>query len=260
LTEQAAGEVKRKGPKVTGWLRVVVVAFDRGIYAFSNHWLLAFNLFLALYVGVPFLAPLFMHWGWEAPARVVYAIYSPLCHQLGYRSYYLFGARFYYPRYVFQQYTGINPDTYDGFLASRAFVGNALIGFKAALCERDVAIYIMMVLAGMIFGLPGVRGKLKPLPWWAWILIGIVPIGLDGFWQLFTNYPYTTAFPILTQLPYHESTPFWRSLTGALFGLANIWLAYPYFEASMREAQAELRLKLGRVDAEAAAARLQAAS
>jgi uncharacterized membrane protein len=252
--EKRAGEGKPKGPQVTGWVRVVVVGLDRAIYGFSNHWLLVFNLFLGLYVGVPFLAPLFMHWGWEAPARVIYAIYSPLCHQLGYRSYYLFGARVVYPRDVFQQFTGINPDTYDGFLASRAFVGNALVGFKAALCERDTAIYVAMVLAGMVFGLPAVRDKLKPLSWWAWILIGIVPIGLDGFWQLFTNYPYSTTFPILTQLPYHESTPFWRSLTGALFGLANVWLAYPYFEESMREARAELKTKLTRVDAEAAGA------
>jgi uncharacterized membrane protein len=253
--EQTPGLPTRKGPKATGWVRVVVVALDRAIYSFSRHWLLVFNLFLALYVGLPFLAPLAMHFGLDWPARIIYAIYAPLCHQLGYRSYYLFGARVYYPRYVFQQYTGINPDTYDGFIAARAFVGNAVVGFKAALCERDVAIYGVMVLGGMVFGVPALRQKLKPMPWWAWILIGIVPIGVDGFWQLFTNYPYSTTFHFLTLLPYHESSPFWRSLTGGLFGLANIWLAYPYFEESMQEARLELKLKLARVDAEAAGAK-----
>ena len=41
----------------------------------------------------------------------------------------------------------------------------------------------------------------------------------------------------------------WR--WSGLFGLANIWLAYPHFEASMREAHVELRVRLARVDSEA---------
>jgi uncharacterized membrane protein len=256
--EQTPGNAERKGPKVTGRTRALVVALDRGIFVFARHWVLAFSLFLVVYAGVPFLAPVFMYVGWEAPARVIYAIYSPLCHQLGYRSYYLFGERPNYSRYVFAQDTGIDPDTYDGFIASRAFIGNKQMGYKVALCERDVAIYGVMVVGGLIFGLPGVRRRVKPMKWWAWILIGIVPIGLDGFWQLFTNYPYSTTFHFLTLLPYHESSPFWRSLTGGLFGLANIWLAYPYFEESMREARDELKIKLARVDAEAAQRKAQA--
>jgi uncharacterized membrane protein len=246
--EQTPGQVDPGRRRVTGWTREVVVAIDRAIYGFSTHWLMAFNLFIAVYLGVPFLAPVFMKVGWVVPARVVYTIYSPMCHQLGYRSWYLFGEQPNYSRYVFQAYSGIDPDTYDGFLAARAFEGNAQMGYKVALCERDVAIYGMMLLAGLIFSQPSLRRRLKPMPWWLWILIGIVPIGLDGFWQLFVNYPYTTILPFLKFLPYHESTPFWRSLTGALFGLANIWLAYPYFDASMREAHDELRVKLARVD------------
>lgn len=251
--EQTPGYSERKGPKVSGRTRTVVVALDRGIFVFARHWVLAFSLFLAIYVGVPFLAPILMRVGWEMPARVIYTIYSPMCHQLAYRSYFLFGERPNYSRYVFEQYTGIDPDTYDGFVASRAFVGNAQMGFKVALCERDVAIYGSMLLAGLIFGIPAVRRRLKPMPWWAWILIGIMPCAIDGFWQLFTNYPYSTTFHFLSLLPYHESSPFWRSLTGSLFGLANVWLAYPYFEDSMREARDELKSKLARVDAEAVA-------
>src|SRR5512136_901010 len=112
--EQIPGGVERKGPKVTGRTRTVVVALDRGIYAFSRHWVLAFSLFLAVYLGLPFVAPVLMYVGWEAPARVIYFIYSPLCHQLGYRSYYLFGEQPNYPRYVFAQDTGIQVDTYEG--------------------------------------------------------------------------------------------------------------------------------------------------
>jgi len=96
-----------------------------------------------------------------------------------------------------------------------------------------------------------VRRRLQPMRWWMWFLVGIVPIGIDGFWQLFTTYPYNTLLQFLSFLPYHESSPLLRSVTGGLFGLANIWLAYPYFEASMREARDELKVKLGRIDADA---------
>jgi uncharacterized membrane protein len=67
-----------------------------------------------------------------------------------------------------------------------------------------------------------------------WILIGVVPIGLDGFSQLFSQieWSWLTSF-----LPYRESTPFLRMLTGALFGFATAWFSYPYMEESMVESR-----------------------
>ncbi len=57
------------------------------------------------------------------------------------------------------------------------------------------------------------------------------------------------VLPGFNLLPARESTPVLRSLTGALFGLANVWLAYPYVEESMREVRQNLEAKLARVDA-----------
>ena len=234
--------------RVTGKTRDLVISLDRGILAFARHWLLAFNLFVFFYVGLPFLAPVLENAGLSGPARVIYVTYSPLCHQLGYRSLFLFGERVTYPRDVFQDYTGINPND---LLGARAFVGNARMGYKVALCERDVAIYGAILLGGMIFGLPFVRRRLKPLHWLGWILVGLAPIALDGFSQLFSNFPYNTL-PLLNLLPQRESTLFLRTLTGGLFGLANMWLAYPYVEESMRSVSEELETKLARVDADVA--------
>jgi uncharacterized membrane protein len=242
---------QQKGPKVTGLTRDIVIALDRGLFVFSRHWLLLFNLFILLYVGVPFLAPVFLRIGWQAPAQAIYTLYGPLCNQLGNHSWFLFGERSNYQSASFQAFTGIDPNTYAGLLAARAFVGNVQMGYKVAICERDVAIYGVMLLSGLIFGVPAVRRRLKPMPWWAWFLVGIVPMGIDGFWQMFTNFPYTTLVHFFSLLPYHESSLLDRSLTGGLFGLANAWLAYPYFEESMREAHAELKDKLARVDASA---------
>ena len=55
------------------------------------------NLFMALYVGLPFFAPTLMKAGVEIPARVIYTIYSPLCHQFGFCSFFLYGEQLFYP-------------------------------------------------------------------------------------------------------------------------------------------------------------------
>lgn len=235
-------------PRLTGRARQMVIAVDRAVASFARHWLLAFNLFILAYVGLPFLAPVFMHFGWTGAAKVVYTVYSPLCHQLGYRSWYLFGAAPNYPRAEFETVTGIDPND---LWAARGFIGDAQLGYKVAFCERDVAIYGGIFLAGLLYALPGVRGRLPALSWWGWILLGLLPIALDGFSQLFSQYPYNTL-PLFNLLPPRESTPWLRTLTGALFGLANVWLAYPYVEESMRDTRLGLEHKLARVDAPAA--------
>lgn len=227
---------------VTGRTRAVVIAVDRGVLWFARHWLLAFNLFILAYVGLPFLAPVLMEVGWTGAAKVIYTIYSPLCHQLGYRSWFLFGAATDYPRAVFESLTGINPNDLWG---ARAFLGDEALGYKVAFCQRDVGIYGGLLVAGLIYGLPWVRARLRPLPWLGWIALGLLPIGLDGFSQLFTQYPYNTL-PLFNFLPSRESTPVLRSLTGALFGVANVWLAYPYVKESMREVEDTLSAKLAR--------------
>jgi uncharacterized membrane protein len=232
---------------VTGRTRDLVIAIDRALLVISRHWLLYLNLVVLLYVGVPFLAPVFMHLGATGPAQAIYTFYSVLCHQLGFRSWYLFGEMSHYPRDVFQQFTGIDPNNPEtGLLAARAFIGNAQVGYKVAFCERDVAIYGAVLLGGLIYTIPGVRRRVGPMPWIAYILIGVAPIALDGFSQLLSQYPYN-LIPPFTLLPYRESTAFLRTLTGALFGISNAWLALPYLKTSMEEVRQELERKLGKV-------------
>jgi uncharacterized membrane protein len=228
---------------VTGRQRDFVIAVDRLILVISRHWLLYLNLLVLLYVGVPFLAPIFMQIGATGPAHAIYTFYSVLCHQLGFRSFYLFGQMPAYPRAIFQQYTGIDPND---LFAARAFIGNADLGYKVAFCERDVAIYGALLLGGIIYTLPGVRRRVGPMPWWAYIVIGVAPIAIDGFSQLLSQYPYN-LIPPFNLLPYRESTVFLRVLTGGLFGISNAWLALPYLKVSMEEVRQELERKLGKV-------------
>ena len=200
------------------------------------------NLFLFLYAGLPFLAPALMKANLTVPAKVIYIIYSPLCHQLGFRSWFLFGDQLFYPRDLagipdvktFEEATGIQSTD---VLAARSYIGDDSVGYKVALCERDTAIYASMLLFGVIFVLTGKR--MKSLSWFAWIAIGLIPIGLDGFSQL----P-GLAGGLPEWIPMRESTPTLRVITGVLFGVTTAAFLFPLLEESMRETRTFLNSKL----------------
>lgn len=220
---------------------------DRFSFWLSTNYVWVFNFMVFLYVGLPFLAPVLMKAGAEWPAKAIYTIYSPLCHQLPFRSFFLFGEQPYYPRELagipgvitYNQLTDNAP--LDLFRA-RSFIGNEVVGYKVAICERDVAIYGSLLLFGILFGLTG--RKIPSLPWYYWILFGLVPVGIDGVSQL-AGLP---GWGFLSFLPARESTPFLRLLTGTLFGGTTAWYLYPLIEESMRETHVVLLRKMAVID------------
>ncbi|HMK08474.1 MAG TPA: DUF2085 domain-containing protein [Anaerolineales bacterium] len=242
LAAQKGAEGK---PALEGGARQRAVGRTRLVGGFARHWLAILNTIVFLYVAIPFLAPVLLKLGAEGPARIIYTAYSPVCHQLAFRSWFLFGEQAAYPRALagtslipFGQATGIDEND---LLAARAFVGNETLGFKVALCERDVAIYGGILLGGLIFAF--VRGRLKPLPVWAWFLFGVLPMAIDGGTQLISGFPGLPAGWVA-----RESTPLLRTVTGLLFGLMNVWLAYPYLEESMAETRATAKVRLAGSD------------
>jgi uncharacterized membrane protein len=229
----------------TSGSQAITVA-DRFSYWISKHYLVIFNLFLLLYVGIPFLAPVFKKVGLNGPAEVVYKIYSPLCHQWAFRSFFLFGEQAYYPHaaanipgvLTFEQVSGITETNDPSRLQARLFEGSPILGYKVAFCERDVAIWGAMALFGLVYA--ATRRSLLKLHWIVWFLVGLVPIGLDGFSQVLSQ----ISFPLLqTYLPYRESTPFLRTLTGFLFGLTTAWLMFPLIEETMVDTRRMLSKK-----------------
>jgi uncharacterized membrane protein len=219
---------------------------DKISYWISRHYLAIFNAFLLLYVGLPFLAPVFKKINMPGPAEVIYTIYSPLCHQWAFRSFFLFGEQAYYPHAAakmpgvlsFEQVSGISDVTDPSRLQARQFQGNPVLGYKVAFCERDVAIWGAMALFSLVYAIT--KRKLPKLHWTLWIFIGMVPIGLDGFSQLFSQIP--NAF-IQSILPYRESTPLLRVLTGFLFGITTAWFMFPLIEESMADTRRLLAKK-----------------
>jgi uncharacterized membrane protein len=233
----------------------LVTTGDRFSFWISRRYLLLLNLFMLFYLGLPFLAPTLMKMGATFPAKAIYRIYSPLCHQFGFRSFFLFGEQAFYPLAeaningvkTFEETTGIlhldDPYSYTRF-AARGYVGNETVGYKIALCERDVAIYAAILLFGVFFGLTGRR--IKPLHWMVWLLLGLGPIGFDGFSQLLSQFNWEWFAAVI---PYRESTPFLRVLTGALFGLTTAWFAYPNIEESMNETRQYYIKKFAAIEA-----------
>ncbi len=71
---------------------------DRISLWLSRQYMVVISAVLILYIGLPFLAPVLAKNGAVGPANVIYKIYSPLCHQLPYRSWFLYGFQPYYPR------------------------------------------------------------------------------------------------------------------------------------------------------------------
>ncbi len=220
---------------------------DRFNYWLSRHYMLLINLIVVFYLGMSFMAPVLMKTGATIPANILYKAYSFVCHQLAFRSFFLFGEQWMYPRQAagvqgvmtLNQATGLSEaPTGEALYAARVYVGNEQVGYKVALCERDVAIYGGILLFGLLFAL--LKFRLPGIPWYLWILIGVFPIAFDGVSQLISQPPFSF-------FPFRESTPFLRVLTGGLFGFFTAWFGYPLIEESMADARKVMAAKWQRI-------------
>lgn len=176
------------------------------------------TLGLWLYVSGAVLAPILMAAGLSTPASALYTLYSFACHQLPQRSFFLFGE---HPTYTLEDLRGrVGLAGLPGYPWPRRFIGDPEIGWKIALCQRDLAIYGAMALTATAMLLR--KRPWRPLPLWAFLTIGLLPIALDGGSQWIS---YVLA--LLGPFTPRESTPFLRVVTGALFGITFVWAFFP---------------------------------
>lgn len=189
-------------------------AADRVVLWIARHWLALFNGAFGLYVLLPLLAPILLQANLPTLARPLYALYSVTCHQIPDHSYFLFGPTLVPSR---DQLIVAGMSDSPNLLDQRVFRGNEAIGYKVALCQRDVAIYGSIFVGGLLYGLFGRR--MRPIPFKV-LLLAMVPLALDGGTQL---------------LGLRESNWLLRTVTGALFGLAGLLWIYPYVDAAMRD-------------------------
>jgi uncharacterized membrane protein len=231
---------------VTGLARSLTLWANRQILWLARHWLAVFNGFFLLYGGLAFLAPVLLAAGYPGAANTLYGLFRATCHQLPSRSYFVWGE-------------------------------------QVAICHRDVAIYGAFLLGGL--GYNFVRPHLKP-PQLRWYVFALWPIALDAGLQLASDwldngvsmgalwaiglialsltsailhrfkyltwhsFLYFSAGPLaLIYLKYfgpYQSDLFRRTLSGLIFALASVWLAYPYLEDAFQDIRRQVSAKLAK--------------
>jgi uncharacterized membrane protein len=209
----------------------------------SRHWLAFANTFFFLYAGLPFAAPLLLANGQTGVANGIYWVYHNLCHLLPSRAYFVAGE-------------------------------------QVCLCHRCLAIYASIFLGGIIFGF--VRYTLKPLPP-KWYLLFLMPMALDGgmglasellqfipiialwivgllvvglvggllYQQKLLNWQLAVvlaciplALLYLTFIGPHQSNIYLRHITGFLFGIGTVWVAYPLLQEGFGDIEQDAGTKL----------------
>ena len=223
----------------------LAVMLKRFTSSFARHWLLWVNLAWAGFVGLPWLAPILMKAGAVGLGQASYALYSPLCHQMANRSFFLFGPQ---PMYSYAELLPYAPGA-NTPLGLKAFVGTAELGYKVAWSDRMVSMYGGILLGGLVFAL--VRRRLRTPKWWMPVLIA-VPMVLDGIthtisdlagvgqgfryhngWlAALTGNLLPQGFYVGTMLGSFNS--WMRLATGLLFGLGVAWMLYPALEDALR--------------------------
>lgn len=181
------------------------------------------------YIALSALPPVLMHAGADLPAKAIYSVYQHFCHQLPYRCFFLYGEQPYYPL----ERAGISGvKSYESLGVHgnpRSFIGDETLGWKMAVCERDVALWTTMGLVCLIFFIS--RNALPRISLRLTLLGGILPMALDGGTQMLSR---------ILSIP-RESTPLLRVLTGAAFGCFTLLFLLPTLEDSIRQGEPDDR-------------------
>lgn len=224
-------------------------------YWFSRHWLGFFILGYGLFVGLPFLAPVLMHLGWEAPAHGLYRLYSFFCHQFPDRSLFLFGPE---GMYSINEIAAAGVDTSNP-LVFRQFIGNAAMGWKIAWSDRMVSVYGGVLVAAQLWAV--LRRWVKPLPLWALVLFTF-PVAADGATHFVSDlaglahgFRYSnTWLAVLTPGVFPAGfyagnalgsfNSWMRWITGFLFALGIVWYGFPYLEETAQDLQQRIEHRI----------------
>ncbi|MBI3160097.1 MAG: hypothetical protein HYZ26_10920 [Chloroflexi bacterium] len=241
------------------------------VYQLSKRWIWSFSLGWGILVGLPFLAPVLMEIGWEGAGRVLYGIYSFLCHQLPQRSFFLFGPQ---RMYSLAEIQAVFQST-DNPMILRQFVGTPEIGWKVAWSDRMVSMYTLMLPAAWLWY--ALRRRLGELPLWGFALF-LLPMGVDGVSHFISDLAglgqgFRDSNAWLAALTGAGFPPefyagdalgsfnsFMRLLTGLSFATGLVWFAFPHLEEMFVQIarQYEIRFERLRVLEEHTASQLTA--
>lgn len=226
---------------------------DRLALALTHNWLPVVLVLSGLWLGLATLAPLLMAVGLDGPASIIYRFFSLQCHQLPQRSYFLFGQAGGIQSYSLNQILAWGADASH----LRAFVGNPDIGYKIAFDMRMTALHAALFVGSWLWA---VFGRRLPHLRLAGYLLLILPMVLDGGSHLVSEMAGSgfrdgngwAVWLTGAVLPpgFYTGTTIgtlnWllRSVTGALFGLATVWLTLPYLADGFADAHRQLQRRM----------------
>lgn len=208
---------------------------ERLLFQLTRRWWLIVMCAATIFIGLPWLAPVFMQTGWTGAGRAIYLLYATQCHQLPQRSFFLFGPQLMYTLPEIQAAWFATDDAQ----ILRQFVGNPEMGWKVAWSDRMVALYTSAFVGALVCW--PLRTRLRRLPVRIFILLGL-PMVLDGathalsdyiglvgdfratngWLMMLTNSALPPAFYAGDALGSFNS--WMRLLTGILFGVSAAWL------------------------------------
>jgi len=224
----------------------------------TDHWMVLFVGLYGLWVWTPWLAPIFMHMGWNAAGRTIYSIYSFFCHQLPERSFFLFGKK---AMYALEEIQTVWRNT-DNAAILRQFIGNSTMGWKVAWSDRMVSFYTTIWLFALVWW--PFRRKVKQIPWRGFILF-LLPIAIDGgthflsdlsgmergfrennLWlAVLTNHVFPASFYAGNALGSFNS--WMRLITGPLASLGIVWIIFPHLFKAQKLNQELEKYNYGKV-------------
>lgn len=148
----------------------------------------------------------------EQDSEALYSVFSLTCHQKLSRSI-----------CVFEDSSIGDCTSQEGTVVTNdqhllKTVDQGVLGYKFPVCSRDIGLYGAMLLGAIVY--PVIRklnGKVPPA---IFLILAIIPFGLDGALQLFTE-----IFPDIIGV--YESTNTIRLITGSITGFVASIYAIP---------------------------------
>ncbi|MGB1249096.1 MAG: DUF2085 domain-containing protein [Candidatus Promineifilaceae bacterium] len=191
----------------------------------AQRWLLVSIVVWGAFVWLPWLAPIFMQWGWESAAYRIYALYSITCHQLPQRSFFLFGDlgsqgmyELDFVQYAYKETTNL--------LELRQFIGSPALGWKVAWSDRMTSFYggiwLWLVVWYIVPSRWLPRLSFITFIWFAW------PMVLDGTTHMISDIMYDIGSGFrdsnnwLARLTGDQLSPTFYA--GDSFGTFNSWV------------------------------------
>ena len=146
-------------------------------------WALGIVLFVLLIWGVlPFLAPVAYDRGYPLVGRAIHLLYTPFCHQLPQRSWFLFGPQLTYTLAEIADVAGTNDAA-----QLRFFYGSPDLGWKMAWSDRMVSFYFMAPVFGLVYaGLRRFGVSIRPLST-KMLLLLLLPMFIDGLTHMMND-------------------------------------------------------------------------